>query len=102
MELLTILFGILSVGALLVSYYFSVKSKLQGTIEDAIVSAEELDEIGAVKMAAAVETVYATVPAALKPFFSKATIENLIQIAFNKIEEYAALQNAPTDDNDLK
>lgn len=90
--ILTIVFGILTVGVTFLSYYLSIKNKIQAAAEDAINTAEELDKIGEEKMAIAVEQVYDLIPAAVKPFLSKATIQTLIQATFDKMEEYALKQ----------
>ena len=90
--ILTIVFGILALGTTFLSYYLSIKSKIQEAAEDAINTAEELDKIGEEKMAIAVDQVYDLIPAAIKPFLSKATIEILVQATFDRMEEYALKQ----------
>lgn len=92
--IIEIVLGVLAVLATLVGYYFYVKAKISRAATDAVNSAEELDKIGAEKLEAAVEQVYALVPAILKPIFSKALIGQLIQEAFDKIEAYAKKQLA--------
>lgn len=90
--ILTIVFGVLALGATFLSYYLSIKAKVQEAAEDAINTAEELDKIGEEKMAIAVDQVYDLIPAAVKPFLSKATIEILVQATFDRMEEYALKQ----------
>ena len=91
--ILTIIFSIVSIIATYISYYFSVRAKIQEAAETAIVDAEELDAIGQEKMAVAVEQVYSLVPIGLKPFFTRATIEQIIQYTFDRIEDYVFVQN---------
>lgn len=90
--ILTILFGLLSAGSIFLSYYFSIKAKLQEAVEDAINMAEELDMIGAEKLNAATEQVYILVPAALKPFLNKELIKQLVQFTFDHMKEFAIKQ----------
>lgn len=90
--ILTIAGGLLSLAATLLSYYFAIKNSLRDAAESAINSAEELDKIGEEKMALAVEQVYALVPDIAKPFFSKATIQVMVQLVFDQMEEYAKKQ----------
>ena len=90
--ILTIVFGVLALGATFLSYYLSIKAKIQEAAEDAINTAEELDKIGEEKMEIAVDQVYDLIPAAVKPFLSKATVQVLIQATFDRMEEYALKQ----------
>lgn len=90
--ILTIIFGILSVAAIFISYYFSIKAKIKEAAADAVNAAEELDAIGAEKLKAAVEQVYTLVPATLKPFLTKEVITQIVQFTFDRMEEFAIKQ----------
>jgi hypothetical protein len=65
------------------SYYYSIKESIRNAAEGAINAAENLDKIGEEKMAIAVEQVYGLIPAVAKPFFSKPTIQTMIQLVFD-------------------
>lgn len=90
--ILTIVFGVVAVVVTFLSYYFKIKSKIQSAAEDAINMAEELDKIGEEKLLIAVEQVYGLIPAVTKPFISKEVVKGLVQITFDKMEEYALKQ----------
>ena len=89
---LTIIFALLSVAGVFVSYFFSVKAKVYAATEDAVNNAEQDDKSAEEKMAFAVEQIYSIIPAVAKPFFSKKLIQEIVQRAFDKIEEYAKKQ----------
>lgn len=91
-SIFSIIFGIISVITLVVSYYFQAKSKLREGAEKAIVIAETLDAIGEVKLAAAIEMVYELVPPIFKPIFTKEQIKLIVQTSFDKIKEYYVLK----------
>lgn len=93
-QIIDIVLGVVAVLVSFVGYYFYIRAKINKAATDAVNDAEEPDKIGAEKLAAAVDQVYALVPAILKPILNKALIEQLIQEAFNKIEEYAKKQLA--------
>lgn len=92
MLILTIAGGLLSLAATFLSYYYSIKESIRNAAESAINSVENLDKIGEEKMAIAVEQVYGLIPAVAKPFFSKSTIQVMIQLVFDQMEEYAKKQ----------
>lgn len=92
MLILTIAGGLIALAATFLSYYYSVKEAIRNAAEGAINAAEDLDKIGEEKMAIAVEQVYSLIPAVAKPFFSKATIQVMIQMVFDQMEEYAMKQ----------
>ena len=92
MLILMITGGLLSLAATLLSYYLSIKNIIRNAAEQAINAAEEMDKIGEEKMAIAVEQVYALVPEVAKPFFPKATIQVMVQLVFDQMEEYALKQ----------
>ena len=90
--LLTILFAIVAVVGVFLSYYFHVKAKIYAETESAVNNAEQDDKTATEKMSLAVEQIYSIIPVALKPFFTKAVIQGIVQAAFDKIEEYAEKQ----------
>lgn len=92
MLILTIAGGLIALAATLLSYYYSIKDSIRNAAEGAINSAENLDKIGEEKMAIAVEQVYELIPSVAKPFFPKSTIQSIIQIVFDQMEEYAQKQ----------
>ena len=76
--------------------YFKTKKNLLESVNGVINKAEEeykdATKAGGLKMAWAVETCYGYVPAFLKPFITREMIGNMIQMAFDKIEEYMTKQ----------
>ena len=90
--ILTIVFGIAAAVFTFIGYWFSIKSKIQSAAEDAINMAEELDKLGKEKLQAAVDQVYAIIPVVIKPFISKEMVTTLVQMTFDKMEEYALKQ----------
>jgi len=93
-QIIDIVLGVVAVLVSFVGYYFYIRAKINKAATDAINDAEEPDKIGEEKLEAAVEQIYALVPAILKPILNKTFIAQLIQEAFNKIEEYAKKQLA--------
>ncbi len=91
-EIFSIIFGAVSLLLSFVGYYFYIKSEVYKKTEDAVNNAEAEGTVGKEKLKAATEQLYATVPAVLKPFFSREQIELAVQTAFDKIEEYAKRQ----------
>lgn len=89
---LTIIFAILAVLAVFVSYYFHVKAKIYAETENAVNNAEQDDKTAAEKMELAVNQIYSIIPAVAKPFIARNVIEGIVQAAFDKIEEYAKKQ----------
>lgn len=90
--ILTIIFALLAVLGLCLSYYFHVKAKIYAATENAVNNAEQDDKTAAEKMSLAVEQLYSIVPTALKPFITRKVLEKIVQAAFDKIEEYAKKQ----------
>ena len=90
--ILTIVFAVLAVLGVFLSYYFYIRSKIFAATEDAVNNAEQEDKVAEEKMELAVNQIYGIVPAILKPFFTKAVIEGFVQMAFDRIEEYARKQ----------
>lgn len=96
-KILTILFAILAVLGVFVSYYFYIRSKVFAATEDAVNNAEQDDKVAEEKMELAVNQIYSIVPAFLKPFFTKEAIKGIVQMAFDKIEAYAEKQKKKND-----
>ena len=92
MLILTIAGGLVALAATFLSYYHSIKESIRNSAQGAINAAENLDKIGEKKMAIAVEQVYELIPAVAKPFFPKPTIQIMIQLVFDQMEEYAKKQ----------
>lgn len=91
-EIFTIIFAILTIAGVFVSYYFYVKSKVYAATEAAVNDAEQEDKTAEEKMRFAVSEIYSIVPAVLKPILTPQAIEKIVQKAFDKIEEYAQKQ----------
>lgn len=94
MEILKeVLIAILLIAILVVSYYFDVKRKIQEEVNGYIDAAESTGEDGGRKMEMVVDKIYySLVPAVFRPLLSKAVIQNIVQAAFDKIEDYAKKQ----------
>lgn len=90
--ILSIASCVVTVIALIFSYYVAIKKKITQEALGAINSAEDTEKLGAEKMADAVEAVYDIIPVVAKPFISKKLIETIIQGVFDKVEEYAQKQ----------
>lgn len=91
-NIINIVLGVLLVVLYVVGYYFSTKTKLMKAAAGAINNAEQDDKTGEEKMAIAIEQIYALVPVALRPFFTKHVVEGLVQAAFDKIDDFAEKQ----------
>lgn len=91
-DILTIVFGILSVAVSILAYYFQVKSTLTKKVNGLINDEEDTKNIGEAKKAEVVEQLYALVPIMFKGVFNKQFLGLLVQEAFDKIEEYAQKQ----------
>lgn len=91
-SILTIIYCICTIGAVIVGYYQYIKKRISQEALDAINKAEDSDKIGKEKMAEAVETVYSLIPVVARPFVSEKLIETIIQGVFDKVEEYARKQ----------
>ena len=91
-EILSLLFALLSLFVSFIGYYFYIRSEIYRSTEDAVNNAEANGGCGKEKLKAATEQLYSSVPAVLKPLIGKRQIEELVQVAFDKIEEYAKRQ----------
>ena len=91
-EIINIILVVIGVIITLFTYYFKIKAKLEssinGSINDAEVDGVDWEE----KMRRVVDDLYSLVPAPYKMIFTKDFIQNLVQKAFDKIEEYAKKQ----------
>lgn len=92
-----VVFALLAVFFICLSYYFYIRAKINATTEDAVNNAEQDDKTAAEKMSLAVEQIYGIVPIALKPFITKKTIQAIVQKAFDSIEAYAEKQKKKQD-----
>lgn len=90
--LLTVLASICTVVALFISYYFYIKRKIEAEVPGAINGAEDTGMSGAEKFTEAVDTIYALIPVAVRPFITRSLVETLVQEVFDKMEEYARKQ----------
>lgn len=90
--LLTVLASICTVIALFISYYFYIKKKIESEVPGAINGAEDTGMSGAEKFEEAVDTIYALIPIAVRPFITRVLVETLVQEVFDKMEEYARKQ----------
>lgn len=90
--ILSIVSCLVTLAAIVISYYLAIRKKIEQEALNAINKAEDTDKIGEEKMQDAVEIVYDIIPAVAKPFISKKLIETIIQSVFDKVEEYARKQ----------
>jgi len=94
--ILQILTAVGTVGFGFLVTYFKTKGKLGALVTDMIAYAEEMYKDttgeGGKKKELVIETLYEYVPVALKPFITKAFVENLVQQTFESIQEYAVKQ----------
>jgi hypothetical protein len=92
--ILAIVFAILSIVGIVLSYYFYVRNKISTAITSQVDNAEDLEVEGEKKKAEVVLQLKNIIPVILKPFISDALLESLVQAAFDKIESYAKKQAA--------
>lgn len=88
-EIFNIVQGVLFLIVSFVSTVLSLKYKAKNAAEDAISKAEELKVSGAEKLGAAVEQVKAVLPKAVASLVPKKAVEQLVQLTFDKIKEFA-------------
>lgn len=76
--------------------YLKTKKNLLESVNDVINKAEEeykdATKAGGLKMQWAIDLLFSYTPAFLKPFITKEVIGNMIQSAFDRIEDYAKKQ----------
>lgn len=93
-EILNIALIILTVISTFVGYYFKIKEKVSNEINNLINEVEDNTTVGAEKMKKVVDSLYSIVPKAYRGILNKNVIEKMVQLAFDKIEEYAKKQEA--------
>lgn len=93
-QIISIVLGVLAVIVSFVGYYFYIRSKIAKAATGAVSDAEQDGKTGEEKLQTAVDAVCALIPVILKPIISREFVKNLVQAAFDKIEEYAKKQAA--------
>ena len=91
-EIINIALIVLTIISTLIGYYFKIKEKIQKEINGLINNAEDGETIGADKMQSVVDNLYKLVPIAYRGILNKNVLEKMVQMAFDKIEEYAKKQ----------
>ncbi len=89
---LTVFASMCTVVAIFISYYLNIKRKIEAEVPGAINGAEDTGMSGAEKFEEAVNTIYALIPLAVRPFITRSLVETLVQEVFDKMEEYARKQ----------
>ena len=90
--ILTVVFAILTIAGILVSYYFYVKNKITKAIADEVDNAGIDDVEGPAKKAEVIAQLQKLIPAVLKPFITYKMLDALVQTVFDGIERYAKKQ----------
>lgn len=91
-EVLNIVLIVLTIISTFIGYYFKIKEKILKEINGMINDAEDGTTIGSDKMQSVVDNLYKLVPAPYKGILNKNVLEKMVQMAFDKIEEYAKKQ----------
>ena len=91
-EILNIVLIVLTIISTFIGYYFKIKEKILKEINGMINDAEDGTTIGSDKMQSVVDNLYKLVPAPYKGILKKNVLEKMVQMAFDKIEEYAKKQ----------
>lgn len=99
-NILTVVFAILTIAGILVSYYFYVKNKITKAIADEVDNAEIDDVEGPAKKAEVIAQLQKLIPAVLKPFITYKMLDELVQTVFDGIERYAKKQVKKTENKD--
>lgn len=89
---LTVFASMCTIVAMFISYYLNIKRKIEAEVPGAINGAEDTGMSGAEKFEEAVNTIYALIPLAVRPFITRSLVETLVQEVFDKMEEYARKQ----------
>lgn len=92
MMVVEIIFGVVTLLAMFVSYYFYVKGVLISAASGAIDSAEATDKVGEEKFKMVCEQLKSLIPAVMKPFINDTLIEVIVQGTFDAIESFAKKQ----------
>ena len=90
--ILNIVLVLLSVVLACVTYYLDIKRKLQEKVNGEIANAEDLEKLGEEKMSYVVNQLKGIVPKVARFIFTDKVLETLVQVAFDKMEEYAQKQ----------
>lgn len=96
-KIFNVVFVLLAVFFICLSYYFYIRAKINAATEDAVNNAEQDDKTATEKMSLAVDQIYSIVPIAFKPFITKKAIQAIVQKAFDSIEAYAEKQKKKQD-----
>lgn len=85
----------LILGAFLIEY-FKTSSVFRGFIAQLISDAEwvfsDVEKAGKKKMAWVIEKLYGYIPAVLRPLFPSGKLEEIVQMVFDKVKDFADLQ----------
>lgn len=85
----------LILGAFLIEY-FKTSSVFRGFIAQLIADAEwvfsDVEKAGKKKMAWVIEKLYGYIPAVLRPLFPSGKLEEIVQMVFDKVKDFADLQ----------
>lgn len=92
--ILNIVLAVLSVVMAGVTYYFDLRRKIQEQVNAEVSNAEDIGKKDKEKMAFVVEKLKGIIPKAVRFIFTDKLLENIVQKAFDKIEEYAQKQAA--------
>ena len=90
--IITIIGSIIGIIGAIGSYYFYVKAKLNQLTVDVINIAEDTDKVKQEKMQIAISALKRLLPPGASFFFDELAMEEMVQKAFDKIEEYAKKQ----------
>lgn len=91
-EIINIALIVLTIISTLIGYYFKIKENILKEINGMINDAEDGESIGVDKMNQVVDNLYNLVPIAYRGILNKNVLEKMVQMAFDKIEEYAKKQ----------
>ena len=87
--ILSIVFAILTIIGTFVSYYFYIKTKITAQIAAGIDNVEIDGKAGEEKKAEVIEQLKKLVPKVLKPFFTTAVLDSLVEQIFASVKSYA-------------
>ncbi|HIY98846.1 MAG TPA: hypothetical protein H9677_05680 [Firmicutes bacterium] len=87
--ILSIVFAILTIIGTFVSYYFYIKNKITAQIAAGIDNVEIDGKAGEEKKAEVIEQLKKLVPKVLKPFFTTAVLDSLVEQIFASVKSYA-------------
>ena len=89
MKIVNIVLIVLAVVLYGVTLYYKTKGSLRAIVAELIAEIEETGIAGSEKMQRVVDALYGYVPVALKPLFSKDTLQTLAQMIFDWMRKYA-------------